>query len=62
MERSDYNRGTANSQAKLTDDNVREIRVLLAGGVSGTEIAAAYGVGATRISGIKTGKNWRHVK
>ena len=55
-------KGETHCHAKLTDDAVREIRRLLAGGVRQREIAAAYGVAAQQISEIKLDKAWRHVK
>lgn len=55
-------RGENNPMSKLTDDNVREIRQLLAAGVAQTEIAARFGVARTIISRIKLGEIWRHVK
>lgn len=59
-------RGTRNSHAKLTDDQVREIRRsfkkknLRVG--NGRELARQYGVGQSTISYIVLGKTWRHIK
>ncbi len=47
---------------KLTDDDVRQIRRLLADGKRQAEIAEMFGVTQTCISHIKLGKNWSHVK
>lgn len=44
--------------AKLTADEVKEVRALLAEGVKGTTIAARYGVSNVTISDIKTGRSW----
>jgi len=54
--------GERNSAAKLTEDKVREIRVLLAQGIPATTIAAQYGVGQSTILRIKTGQCWAFVK
>jgi DNA-binding NarL/FixJ family response regulator len=43
-------------QVKLTEDDVVEIRDLLAQGFSGRSIAVRYGVSPPTISHIKTGK------
>jgi hypothetical protein len=47
--------------AKLTEDDVREVRELLAQGWTQTEIGKLFGVSQSQISLIKTGKEWRHV-
>jgi len=60
-ERGRGNVGTVNGQAKLTDDQVLEIRVRLAHGIPGKDLAAEYGVGRATISVIKNAKNWRHL-
>jgi hypothetical protein len=55
-------RGEANPKAKLTADDIREIRRLAAEGVSQPVIARRFGVsqGGT-ISPILLGRTWRHV-
>lgn len=54
--------GADNPKAKLTEENVREIRRLLAEGkLSQEKIGKIYGVEQTQISVIKRGKGWRHV-
>jgi group I intron endonuclease len=55
-------RGENNPRAKLTEDDVREIRQMLAHGMSQAEIARKYGVGSYVVSRIKTGQRWGHVK
>ena len=55
-------RGSANGRSKLTEDKVREIRILLAGGETQVAIAKRYGVSQVQISCIKLGKTWGHVK
>lgn len=56
------NRGERNINSKLTDDMVREIKVLLSNGESQYEIAKKYGVSQPAIGSIKLGKTWRHIK
>ncbi len=46
--------------AKLTEEQVREIKTLLAQKISGAEIARRYGVGRPCISRIKNGWSWTH--
>ena len=55
-------RGTEHGRKKLTEDDVREIRALVAGGVTKTDVAAQFGIGRTTVRHIVTGKNWRHVE
>ena len=58
-----YKQSRRPAMAKLTDDQVREIRFLLAGAaMTQREIAARYGVSAGAISELKSGKSYRHVK
>ena len=54
-------RGIRQPQAKLTDDNVREIRRRLADGETHKAIAATFGVSYGKIGHIASGRNWRHV-
>ena len=56
-----YAKGTQKGTAKLTDDQVLEIRAKLAAGVQGKALADEYGVGAPTISFIKNAKGWRHL-
>lgn len=60
-ERGRIARGESASWARLTDQNVREIRALLAAGALQQEIADRYGVSRPAISYIKSGRNYRHV-
>jgi len=55
-------RGAEHGRKKLTEDDVREIRALVAGGVTKTDVAAQFGIGRTTVRHIVTGKNWRHVE
>jgi hypothetical protein len=56
-----FAKGEETGFAKLTDDKVRQIRLLLAQGKTNLEISRLYGVSAPIISYVKTGKTWRHV-
>lgn len=53
--------GVQSHLAKLSEDNVREIRQLLTIGKPQTEIAALFGVTQTAISKIKTLKKWKQL-
>ena len=54
--------GEANGNARLTADDVRQIRRRITRGESNKEIAADYPVSHGMISNIRCGKSWRHVK
>lgn len=54
-------RGEAHRNAKLTADQVREIRELAASGLTQREIAARYGVRHTAIGKILRGERWGHL-
>lgn len=55
-------KGTAQHDAKLTDDSVREIRTAYATGtVTQQALADQYGVDQTLISGVVRRKLWKHV-
>lgn len=53
--------GERNAGSKLTEANVREIRAMLAMGVSRAAVASAYGVSIGAIRRIHTGEGWSHV-
>lgn len=53
-------RGEKNHVAKLTANDVRDIRVRLAAGQTQVSIAALYNVTQANISAIKRGVNWSH--
>lgn len=55
-------RGENMGSAKLTDDDVRQIRRLWSGGMQQKEIAPMFGVSQVRISLIVRRKSWKHVK
>lgn len=56
------NTGTANPRAKLTENDVRDIRVLFAGGKLLREVAAIYSLSIPTVFAIRSGRNWLHVK
>ena len=53
--------GSKNNLAKLTEQDVIEILRLIKQGKRNPEIAALYGVKENTISGIRTGKQWKHI-
>lgn len=55
-------RGERSRSAKLTEDQVREIRHLYSkGGVTRERLAVRFGVSPATVSHITTRRNWRHV-
>ncbi|MCA1571986.1 MAG: HNH endonuclease [Chloroflexi bacterium] len=54
-------RGEANNVSRLTDENVREIRLLLAQGQSQARVAKRFGVAQTTVGKIQRGVTWSHV-
>ena len=54
-------RGSRNGFSKLTDKDVREIRILFPG-IRGNTLAQIYGVTATTISRVVRNQLWTHVK
>lgn len=56
-----YAKGEKNHKAKLSDSQVREIKLLILAGESNQEIAKKYNVKHYNISTIRTGKRWKHV-
>lgn len=55
-------KGERNGQAKLTEQRVKYVRLLLRQRVPQTEVAARVGVTQSVISNIKCGKIWTHVE
>ena len=55
-------KGEANTQAKLTDEKVREIRSRHLAGVSTNKLGKQYGVSHTTVQRIVRGEAWKHVK
>jgi hypothetical protein len=56
--RQEHIAGTANPRAKLAEDDVREIRSLLAAGISQTAIGLRFDIAQTAISRIKLGRGY----
>lgn len=53
--------GSDNGMSKLTETDVIEILRLIKQGLRNPEIAVLYGVKENTISGIRTGKQWKHI-
>lgn len=61
--RGNHPKGMRMAAAKLTDDDVREIRrAYAAGGISQQALADQYGVAQHAVSRIVRGLSWKHVK
>lgn len=56
-----HHRGEGCHKARLTDEQVNEIRQLLSNGVFQKDIAKQYGVSRSTIGEINRGKTWRHI-
>lgn len=56
-----YRRGEDNPAAKLTEEQVQEIKRLLARGAGYRFLAERYGVSRTTIGEIARGQRWQHV-
>lgn len=54
--------GAANGLAKLTDDQVREMRRLYAEGAYQRTLAKRFGISQGAVSAIVTRRTWRHVE
>lgn len=54
-------KGANHPKAKLTEDEVREIRRLYSEGHTQTALAARYGIAQVNISQIVLRKHWKHV-
>jgi len=59
--RASDRKGEKHGQAKLTDDDVREVRALYADGWLQREIAEEFGIAQSNVSIICRGKAWKHV-
>lgn len=53
--------GETHSKARITEDDVREIRRLVASGVSYKELGQRYGLKTNVIGAVVYGKSWSHV-
>lgn len=56
-----YQKGAARPAAKLTDDQIVEIRQAVAHGAKQVDVAAEYGISQGLVSGIVNGHRWKHV-
>ena len=56
-----YRKGEKQPNSKLTDDTVREMRALAAGGASSFDCAFAFDVAQTTAYRAIVGLSWRHV-
>jgi hypothetical protein len=54
-------KGVNNPKAKLSEDDVKEIRRLHASGKLTKHIAEDYGVAITTIAAIVTRRAWKHI-
>jgi hypothetical protein len=53
--------GSVRAFAKLSDDDVRQIREQISAGIVQRQIAKNYGVCPSKITSIKQGKAWKHI-
>jgi hypothetical protein len=56
-----FQRGSTHSNAKLTEQNVRQIRSAAFAEMNNTQIAAMFGVARETIRDIRNKKEWKHV-
>lgn len=54
-------KGEKHGAAKLTEENVREIKRLFAKGIPNTRLGRMFGVATNTIRRIRIGRNWAHV-
>mgnify|MGYP000884139099 CR=1 FL=1 len=56
------NRGSNNGNAKLTEEDVVEIKKLLKNtNMTQKDIAKLFNISSRRVRGIKSGESWKHV-
>jgi hypothetical protein len=60
--RMTHNRGERCGTAKLTEDDVRWIRVWLGEGFSQQRIADAFGISQSQVTRINRGLDWKHLE
>lgn len=60
--RGKWHKGSDNSQSKLNDESVREIKLLIDSGATNRSIAGFFDVSQSCISSIKNGRTWAHVE
>lgn len=56
-----YQKGSDRPAAKLTDQQIVEIRQAVAHGAKQVDVAAEFGISQGLVSGIVNGHRWRHV-
>lgn len=57
-----HNRGSRHPRAKLCEDDVIQIRMMVRDGMAPTwAIAEAFGIAASGVSNIVAGRTWRHI-
>ncbi len=56
-----YTRGEKSGQAKLTDENVREIKSALKAGERPVPLSRKYGVSLRAITKIRDRETWKHI-
>lgn len=61
LSRGRYRRGSDNARAKLTEQDVRDIRASWASGETQVSLAGRFGVSRSAIQFALSGKNWAHV-
>lgn len=61
MKKGRSTRGERNYNAKLTEEDVKNIKFLLSLGVTGTRISKDFKISESVIHGIKKGIYWRHI-
>ncbi len=54
-------KGSANATARLTEEDVKKIKLLINKKISLKSIALAFEVGKTTIADIKDGRSWKHI-
>jgi len=54
-------RGVKNPMAKLSEEDVKDIKYLINTGLSSKDLGVEYGVSSAAINLIKQGKRWNHV-
>lgn len=60
--RGKWHKGSDNSQSKLNEESVKEIRLMIDSGATNRSIAAFFDVSQSCISQIKNGRIWTHVE
>jgi hypothetical protein len=56
-----YQKGSDRPAAKLTNEQIIEIRTAVAHGSKQVDVAADYGISQSLVSGIVNGRRWKHV-